>query len=150
MKTKNTGIHTIYVGNLNYNTDENHLLGLFKEYGYIKNIKILREGKENKSKGIAFIDMVNLDEAKKAIDEVNGKEFFGRTLKASLANTQNFKENPNRFQKEQDQEKPIRKIETKEEIELAKKREVKFHKERKEKRKIKSKGLQELFSRTKK
>ena len=38
---KNTGIHTIYVGNLSYNRDEDGVLGLFKKYGYIKNIVVI-------------------------------------------------------------------------------------------------------------
>ncbi|MBT3584738.1 MAG: RNA-binding protein, partial [Halobacteriovoraceae bacterium] len=91
MEKKNTGIHSIYVGNLNYNTDEDQLLGLFKSFGYIKNIKIMREGKANKHKGIAFVDMVNLADAEKAIKAIDGKLNYGRTLKVSLATTQNFK-----------------------------------------------------------
>jgi RNA recognition motif-containing protein len=94
---KNQEIHSVYIGNLNYNNEEGDILGLFKKFGYIKNIKIMREGKLNKSKGFAFVDMVNLQEAKKAIEALDGKEHGGRTLKVSLAQTQNFKEKPKEF-----------------------------------------------------
>lgn len=87
-------VHSIYIGNLNYKYDEGEILGLFKKFGYIANIKIMREGKENKSKGFAFVDMTNLDEAKKAVEALNGKVHGGRTLKVSLAKTQDFKEKP--------------------------------------------------------
>ena len=94
MKKINTGIHSVYIGNLNYNATEDQLLGLFKNYGYIKNIKLLKEGKENKSKGIAFVHMVNSKDATNAIKMLNGTEHMGRTLKVNMANTQNFKHSP--------------------------------------------------------
>ena len=93
----NQQIHSVYIGNLNYNYEEGEILGLFKKFGFIKNIKVMREGKLNKSKGFAFVDMVNLQEAKKAIEALDGKECGGRTLKVSLAQTQNFKEKPKEF-----------------------------------------------------
>ncbi len=96
MKKLNTGIHSVYIGNLNYNVTEDQLLGLFKKYGYIKNIKLLKEGKENKSKGIAFVDMVNMKDATNAIKMLNGTEHMGRTLKVNMANTQNFKHSTNK------------------------------------------------------
>ena len=64
---------------------------VFKKYGYVKNVKILKEGKLNKSKGVAFVDMVALEDAQKAITELNGSLYKGRTLKVSLAKTQDFK-----------------------------------------------------------
>lgn len=91
MKTKNTGIHSVYIGNLSFKAEESQVLQIFKPYGYIKNIKIMREGKENKSKGFAFVDMVNIQEANKAVEALNGSSYQGRTLKVSIAKTQNFK-----------------------------------------------------------
>ena len=45
--------------------------------------------------GVAFVDMVNINEAKKAIEKLNGTKFSGRTIKVSMANTQNFVDNSN-------------------------------------------------------
>lgn len=89
-KKINTGIHSVYVGNLSYNRDENGILGLFKQYGFIKSIKLMREGKEDKSKGVAFVDMVNMNDALRAIKGLDGTQIDGRTLKVSLANTQDY------------------------------------------------------------
>lgn len=94
---KNKEIHSVYIGNLNYNYEEGEILGLFKRFGYINNIKIMREGKANKSKGFAFVDMVKLEEAQAAVEALNGKVHGGRTLKASIAETQNFKEAPKEY-----------------------------------------------------
>jgi len=91
MKKINSGIHSIYIGNLKYHNTEDQILGLFKSFGYIKHIKIMREGKLNKSKGFAFVDMVVLQDAQKAIESLDGSLFCGRTLKVKMANTQNYK-----------------------------------------------------------
>lgn len=132
-KKINTGIHTVYIGNLSYNRDENGVLGLFKQYGFIKNIKIMREGKEDKSKGVAFVDMVNMNDALKAIKSLNGTLVDGRTIKCSMATTQGFVAPEKR---DDDKEKPFQ---------LSKKEKVGMLK--KERRQDKQKqGLQALFN----
>ena len=102
MENQKTKLISVYVGNLNYKCQEGDLLSLFKRFGYIKNVKVLREGKENKSKGIAFVDMVDMKKAKEAIDALNGKKYEGRTLKVSLAKTQDF--HADRREKREDEE----------------------------------------------
>ena len=56
-----------------------------------KTSRCLKKGKEDKFLGVAFVDMVNIQQAKKAISELNGATHFGRTLKVQLADRQNFK-----------------------------------------------------------
>ena len=90
MKTKRPKNTTLYVANLNFKVDEGQILGLFKKYGYVNNIKILREGKESRSRGVAFVELNSLDAANKAIANVNGLAHQGRTLKVVLADNQNF------------------------------------------------------------
>lgn len=62
----------IYVGNLDFQVKENDLESIFEEYGAISSVKIIIDKYSNKSKGFGFVDMENQDEAKKAIDELNG------------------------------------------------------------------------------
>lgn len=135
-KKINTGIHSVYVGNLSYNRDENGILGLFKQYGYIKEIKLMREGKEDKSKGVAFVDMVNIKDAQRAIDALNGTQVDGRTLKVSMAATQGFVP---KDKLEENEDKPFQ---------LSRKKELGLMK--KERRVNKTKGLQALFESQKK
>jgi RNA recognition motif-containing protein len=134
-KKINTGVHSVYIGNMSYNRDENGVLGLFKQYGFIKNIKLMREGKEDKSKGVAFVDMVNMKDALRAIEALNGTLVDGRTVKVSMASTQGFVERD----MDEDLEKPFQ---------LSRKAEVGILK--KERRKSKEKGLQILFNSQKK
>ena len=128
MKTKNTGIHSVYIGNLSFKAEEPQILQIFKPYGYIKNIKIMREGKENKSKGFAFVDMVNITEAQKAVEALNGTSYHGRTLKVSIAKTQNFKA-PEEIQERKPSKNAI------------------LNQAKKQKRLNRKDGLQALFSR---
>lgn len=82
---KNAKIYPVYVGNLNYNVNEVQLFGLFKEFGFIENIKILQKGKNNINSGVAFVNMVNLQDAQKAVKALDQTFHRGRTLKVSLS-----------------------------------------------------------------
>ena len=70
----------IYVGNLNYKVDENDLMEVFEEYGSVNEAKIIMEKFSGKSKGFGFVTMDNDDEAKKAIEELNGATLENREM----------------------------------------------------------------------
>ena len=75
----------IYVGNLNYNLKEEELSQAFGEFGEVASVKIIKDKYTDRSKGFAFIDMPNDEEAQKAIEELNGTEFKERNLKVNEA-----------------------------------------------------------------
>lgn len=75
----------IYVGNLPYGINEDELKGIFEEYGSVSNVKIITDKYSGKSKGFGFVDMVNDDEAKEAINDLNGAEVKGRNIKVNQA-----------------------------------------------------------------
>ena len=70
----------IYVGNLSYKVRENDLLGVLAEYGKVDSCKIIKDRETGKSKGFAFVEMADDKAAAKAIEELNGAEFDGRTM----------------------------------------------------------------------
>jgi RNA recognition motif-containing protein len=70
----------IYVGNLSYKVDENDLKGIFEEYGEVTSVKIIKDKYSGRSKGFAFIEMTNNNEAKTAIKELNGGELDNRKV----------------------------------------------------------------------
>lgn len=90
---ENPGL-TIYIGNLLYSKTESEIKGLFSKFGVVKYVKIVVDPKTNKSKGIAFVQMPDKNEALKAIEKLNGKELDGRTLKVSIANERETDLNP--------------------------------------------------------
>lgn len=78
-------ITKIYVGNLVYTMDEGSIYKLFTKFGKVGKIEIIKDPKYNRSKGIAFLQMFNKNDAQEAINKLNGTEVNGRTLKVSVA-----------------------------------------------------------------
>lgn len=76
---------TIYLGNLKYSKTEGQIKKIFTKYGKVNYVKLVVDKKTSLSKGIAFIQMPNKDDAKLAISELNGKVIDGRTVKVSIA-----------------------------------------------------------------
>lgn len=79
----------IYVGNLSYKVRENDLQGVIEEYGQVESCKIIKDRETGKSKGFAFVEMADDAAATKAIEELNGAEFDGRTMVVKEARPRN-------------------------------------------------------------
>lgn len=75
----------IYVGNLSYKVEENELRQIFEEYGEVASVKIITDKYSGRSKGFAFIEMNDEEQAKKAIEELNQKEIDGRQIIVNVA-----------------------------------------------------------------
>ncbi len=75
----------IYVGNLSYDATEEDLKKMFEEFGEIEAVKIISDRYSGRSKGFGFVTMSNEEEAKAAIDALNGKEMLGREIKVNEA-----------------------------------------------------------------
>ncbi len=75
----------IYVGNMNYKTDEETLRREFESFGEVTSAKIVVDQATRRSKGFAFVEMANDNEALNAIKALNGKEVDGRPLKVNEA-----------------------------------------------------------------
>ena len=78
----------IYVGNLNYTLSEDDLKDVFENFGDVNSVRIIKDKATGRSKGFAFVDMVNDSEANKAISELNGSDLKGRNMKVNLAKEQ--------------------------------------------------------------
>jgi RNA recognition motif-containing protein len=70
----------IYVGNLNYRVREDDLKSVMEQYGTVDSVKVIKDRETGRSKGFAFVEMQDDDEAKRAIDELNEKELEGRQM----------------------------------------------------------------------
>ncbi len=75
----------IYVGNLDYQITEDDLRDIFEEYGEVKSAKIVIDRDSNRSKGFGFVEMQEQAEGQKAIDELDGAELEGRTMRVNMA-----------------------------------------------------------------
>ncbi len=75
----------IYVGNLSYRMDDKGLEAVFAKFGAVKTAKVIKDKETGRSKGFAFVEMQDSADGAKAIDELNGKECEGRTLRVNEA-----------------------------------------------------------------
>jgi RNA recognition motif-containing protein len=75
----------IYVGNLQWKTTEDDLKELFSNYGNVISSTIITDRDTNRSRGFAFVEMENDEDADKAINELNNRELGGRNLRISEA-----------------------------------------------------------------
>ncbi|MEB3268530.1 MAG: RNA-binding protein [Leptolyngbya sp.] len=76
---------TVYVGNLSYSATEDDLTEVFKEYGSIKRIQVPVDRETGRMRGFAFVEMSEESEEDKAIEDLDGAEWMGRTLKVNKA-----------------------------------------------------------------
>jgi cold-inducible RNA-binding protein len=87
----------MYVGNMSYDVSEENLRVLFEPFGAIESVKLVLDKFTGKSKGFAFIEMLNDEEAKKAIEGLDGKELKGRSIKVNEANPMTENRSPRGF-----------------------------------------------------
>ena len=75
----------IYVGNMAFGTTEESLEQLFTNYGQVDEVAVVTDRETGRPRGFAFVTMSSDDEARQAIEALNGQEFEGRTLNVNEA-----------------------------------------------------------------
>lgn len=86
----------IYVGNLPFETDDESLRSMFEKYGEVSSAKVIADQYSGRSRGFAFVEMPNDEQANAAIEEMNGNQVGGRTLKVSEARPRTDRRPPRR------------------------------------------------------
>ncbi len=75
----------IYVSNLNFSTTSESLQELFAAYGEVTSAKIITDRETGRSRGFGFVEMSDDAEGQKAIDELNGADYEGKTINVNVA-----------------------------------------------------------------
>jgi len=75
----------IYVGNLDYGTNDQTLTDLFSPFGEVVSAKIIMDRDTNRSKGFGFVEMGSKSEGIKAISKLDGQDLNGRNIKVNEA-----------------------------------------------------------------
>ena len=75
----------VFVGNMNFQTTEAELRGLFEPFGQVTRVHIAMDRETGRARGFAFVEMPNDEEATKAMSSLDGKEVGGRALKVNEA-----------------------------------------------------------------
>lgn len=70
----------LYVGGLSYDTTDEGLKAFFEQAGVVETASVAVDRYSGRSRGFGFVEMASSEEARKAIQELNGKMLDGRTL----------------------------------------------------------------------
>ncbi len=75
----------IYVGNLSHDATEDDLRAAFEPFGRVDSVAVIKDKVTGEPRGFAFVEMPGGEEARSAINGLNGKELLGRSLTVNEA-----------------------------------------------------------------
>jgi len=75
----------IFVGSLPFSTREESLRDAFSQHGEVTSARIITDRETGRSRGFGFVEMPNENEARAAIDALNGSSMEGRTINVNEA-----------------------------------------------------------------
>ena len=75
----------ILIRNLDRKLTEGEIIEFFRKYGKVKSFDLVMDEKTGLSKGFGFAEMPNLDEAMKAISELNGRKIGASVVRVKRA-----------------------------------------------------------------
>ena len=75
----------IFAGNLSSELTEEELRLAFEQFGKVESATIMNDKQSGQSKGFGIVEMASSDEAKSAINGLNGKEFQGKAINVNEA-----------------------------------------------------------------
>lgn len=83
----------LFVGGLSWDTTDDTLRDFFAQVGQVASANVLRDKFTGKSRGFGFVEMASEEDARKAIEELNGKELDGRAIAVNEARPQQPRDN---------------------------------------------------------
>ena len=78
----------LFVGSLAWSATDDDLANFFGTVGTVVSAKVIVDRETNRSKGFGFVEMSSDEEAKQAIDQLNGKDLNGRPVSVGEARPQ--------------------------------------------------------------
>lgn len=78
----------IFVGNLPFKVDNEALEREFSQFGEVTSAKVIMDKNSGRSRGYGFVEFLEEDAAKSAVEKMNEFEMEGRKLTVSLAKNQ--------------------------------------------------------------
>jgi len=82
----------LYVGNISFQASEDDIRELFSKSGEVESVKLISDQATGRAKGFGFVEMATEEDAKKAIDSLNGTSFMERTITVAEAKPQQPRE----------------------------------------------------------
>ena len=70
----------IFVSNISFKVREQALSELFSQFGEVTSVRIIKDKETKRSRGFGFVEMANDDDARRAIDSLNGSNHYERNI----------------------------------------------------------------------
>ena len=70
----------IFIGNLSHEINEMNLMDIFKEFGLVNSVKVVKDSYTGKFRGFGFVEMFSESDGLNAIKNLNNKMFLGKRL----------------------------------------------------------------------
>lgn len=78
----------LFVGSLPFATTSDQLRAIFEKAGKVADANVVTDKMTGRSRGFGFVEMGSEEDAKKAIDQLNGSDVDGRKIFVSEARPQ--------------------------------------------------------------
>jgi RNA recognition motif-containing protein len=78
-------LKSIFVGNLDFNVTEESIRSVFETHGTVEAVRLMTDRTTGRSRGFAFVEMTEPDQADRAISALHGTNLGERTLNVSEA-----------------------------------------------------------------
>ncbi len=75
----------LFIGGLSWGLEWQEVKDIFKEYGEVIFVKVIKDRETGKSKGFGFVEFEKVEDAVKAKEALDGAEVEGRTIKVDYA-----------------------------------------------------------------
>ena len=75
----------LFIGGLSWGLDWQEVKDVFKEYGEVTFVKVIKDRDTGRSKGFGFVEFSTVADAVKAKEAMDGAEVDGRTIKVDYA-----------------------------------------------------------------
>lgn len=82
----------LYVGGVPFGLSEGDLLAVFAQYGEIVDVNLVRDEETGESQGFAFVAYEDQRSANLAVDNLNGAQILGRTIRVDHVSNYRNKE----------------------------------------------------------
>jgi RNA recognition motif-containing protein len=78
----------LYIGNLPFSASEESVRALFTEFGTVQSLSLVNDRATGTPRGFGFVEM-STNDASRAMQSLNGKDFDGRPLKVNETQDRN-------------------------------------------------------------
>ena len=77
--------NTLFIGNISFDATNDMISEAFAEYGQISRVSLPTDQESGQPKGFGYVDFTTVDEAKAALEALNGAEIAGRNIRLDFA-----------------------------------------------------------------